>query len=183
MARQQLEQAGIAVDDAFVFTKGWLFYALPGCQLPGFESGGQGRATSTNMERDPEHLRAWWCHSDEFQKLVERSECDWRQLIKPNWLADQSSLLEAFEPDRRLWGLGRRRRNRFGFLAARLRSGFEQACGKTAATALGLGLLATASLFENLAPATLGLGLVGGGWGLRFRLYLYRCRPLRRALE
>lgn len=99
VARQQLEQLGIAVDDAIVFTKGWLFYALPGCQLPGFESGDQGRVTKTSAEREPEHLRAWWCHSEEFQKLVERSGCDWRQLIKPNWLSDQSSLLEVFEPD------------------------------------------------------------------------------------
>lgn len=99
VARQQLEQVGIAVDDAVVFTKGWLFYARPDCQLPESDCGGQGQAAGINVERAPQHLRAWWCHSDEFQKLVERSECDWRQLIKPNWLSDQSSLLESFELD------------------------------------------------------------------------------------
>jgi hypothetical protein len=99
VAREQLQQAGIVVDEAHVFTKGWLFYARPDCQLPETDRDGQGQAAEINVERAPQHLRAWWCHSGEFQKLVERSECDWRQLTKPNWLSDQSSLLEVFEPD------------------------------------------------------------------------------------
>lgn len=99
VARTLLADRSIDVQDAFVFLKGHLFHTTEHKQ-----SGTQPAAADSLVQIHPEHERSWWCTRSEFERTHATSDLSWFELIKPNWLVNQSgfpasSAQQPWSPD------------------------------------------------------------------------------------
>ena len=85
-----LRDEGIEVDEARLLVKGRLFHARAGSALPLGDSLAADQPEGLRLH--PAHARGWWCTESDFRQLASEQELSWRELEKPNWLADQSGL-------------------------------------------------------------------------------------------
>lgn len=87
VAQELLANRGLAVDEAFVLLKGHLFrdLSLMKAVIPS-------AAVGSEIHIDPAHEHFWWCTRSAFEADFGGLELSWFELIKPNWLTNQSCL-------------------------------------------------------------------------------------------
>lgn len=90
VAQQLLASRGIEVDEALLFVKGRLFHARAALAAPAL--GSLQAAQPAGVRLHAAHARGWWCTASDFRRLASEAGLEWRELEKPNWLADQSGL-------------------------------------------------------------------------------------------
>ena len=93
VAEQLLAEMGIEVHDSFVFMKGRLFHASREKAGP-VEAASIPEAGDQLAQLAPDHLRSWWSPMCDFTKRADPGELSWAELVKPNWMVDQSQLAE-----------------------------------------------------------------------------------------